>query len=138
MLKKIIVVIFFLTCFSLYSQRTEFMEKEVARKEYQVSVFQKSCQIQEIENGFTIRAGELYEEYLKLTPGQRNENAYRKLEKAFIFYRLALGLNDLEKSQKRHQYQVESLQLAREELEELNNQLEMLKEEISHENESDN
>lgn len=109
------------------------LAQELLIRQYQLESLQKSCIEQGISSQFTDGADAIYYDFLQSKTEGFNETAFKNLDKAFIYYRLAMGLHDLEKSRERHERQVESLRLAREEMEKLLLDLAALKKELQNE-----
>lgn len=96
-------------------------------------MLKKSCERQKLKSTLTKKADKLYEEYQELKERNKEKRLHKNIDKAFILYRLALSLNDLEQSKKQHERQVESLQLTRKQLEYLKEELHDLKLELKYE-----
>ncbi len=132
MKKKLIcfITLMFLS-FNLFSiSNKKLLEQELARKEYQVKVLKKSCEEYQLESVLTTEADKLYEEYLELKKKNKEKKLHNNIDKAFILYRLALSLHDLERSKEQHESQVESLRLTRKQLEYLKTEFDELKLEL--------
>ncbi|MBC8416581.1 MAG: hypothetical protein H8E11_09145 [Candidatus Cloacimonetes bacterium] len=124
------IVLMFLS-FNLFCVSSrKLLKQELARNEYQVKVLKKSCERQKLESTLTKKADGLYAEYQELKERNKEKRLHINIDKAFILYRLALSLNDLEQSKKQHERQVESLQLTRKQLEYLKEELKELKLEL--------
>ena len=106
------------------------LKQELARKEYQVKVLKKSCERQKLESTLTKKADVLYAEYQELKERNKEKRLHINIDKAFILYRLALSLYDLERSQEQHDRQVESLKITRKQLEYLKEDFKELKLEL--------
>ncbi len=135
MRKEIVLILFLFLLFSevFCISSSKLLKQELARKEYQVKVLKKSCERQKLKSTLTKKADKLYVEYQELKERNREKRLHKNIDKAFILYRLALSLNDLEQSKKQHERQVESLQLTRKQLEYLKEELQELKLELKYE-----
>ncbi|MCD4796295.1 MAG: hypothetical protein K8R49_03875 [Candidatus Cloacimonetes bacterium] len=135
MRKKVVFILFIFLLFSevFCISSSKLLKQELARKEYQVKVLKKSCERQKLKSTLTKKADKLYEEYQELKERNKEKRLHKNIDKAFILYRLALSLNDLEQSKKQHERQVESLQLTRKQLEYLKEELHDLKLELKYE-----
>ena len=124
------IVLMFLS-FNLFCvSNRKLLKQELARKEYQVKVLKKSCERQKLESILTKKADVLYAEYQELKERNKEKRLHINIDKAFILYRLALSLYDLERSKEQHERQVESLQLTRKQLEYLKEDFKELKLEL--------
>ena len=132
MKKKLIcfIVLLFLS-FNLFGvSNKKLLKQELARKEYQVKVLKKSCEEHKLESILTREADLLYFEYLEFKKMNKESKLHNNIDKAFILYRLALSLYDLEISKKQHDKQVESLIITRKQLEYIKEEFEELKLEL--------
>ena len=132
MKKKLIcfIVLLFLS-FNLFSvSNKKLLKQELARKEYQVKVLKKSCEEHKLDSILTKEADLLYYEYLEFKKMNKESKLHNNIDKAFILYRLALSLYDLEMSKKQHDKQVESLIITRKQLEYIKDEFEELKLEL--------
>jgi len=132
MKKKFIcfIVLLFLS-FNLFSvSNKKLLKHELARKEYQVKVLKKNCEEHELESILTKEADQLYYEYLEFKKMNKESKLHNNIDKAFILYRLALSLFDLEISKKQHNKQLESLKITRQQLEYIKEEFEELKLEL--------
>ena len=132
MKKKFIcfIVLLFLS-FNLFSvSNKKLLKQELARKEYQVKVLKKSCEEHKLESVIVNEADLLYEEYQEFKKKNKENKLHNNIDKAFILYRLALSLYDLEISEKQHGKQVESLIITRKQLEYIKEEFEELKLEL--------
>ncbi len=124
------IVLMFLS-FNLFCVSSrKLLKQELARKEYQVKVLKKSCERQKLESILTKKADVLYAEYQELKERNKEKRLHINIDKAFILYRLALSLYDLERSQEQHDRQVESLKITRKQLEYLKEDFKELKLEL--------
>ena len=124
----ILLMFFSFNLFCISSRKL--LKQELARKEYQVKVLKKSCEEHKLESTLVKRANLLYEEYQELKKKNKEKKLHKNIDKAFILYRLALSLYDLERSKEQHNRQVESLKLTRKQLEYLKDELHELKLEL--------
>jgi len=129
--RLICLVVIFLLSFNLFcvSNKT-LLEQELARKEYQVEVLKKSCAEHKLDSTITQKADLLYNEYIQYKKRKQEKKLHNNIDKAFILYRLALSLYDLDESKERHARQVESLRLTRKQLEYLKAERDELKLEL--------
>ena len=129
--RLICLVVIILLSFNLFCvSNKKLLEQELARKEYQVKVLKKSCEEHKLDSTITKKADLLYEEYMQLKKKNKEIEIYKNIDKAFILYRLALSLYDLDKSKEQHARQVESLRLTRKQLEYLKADFNKLKLEL--------
>ena len=132
MKKKLIcfILLLFLS-FNLFSiSNKKLLKQELARKEYQVKVLKKSCEEHKLDSILTKEADLLYYKYLEFKKINKESRLHNNIDKAFILYRLALSLYDLEISKKQHNKQLESLIITRKQLEYLKTEFEELKLEL--------
>ena len=132
MKKKLIyfIVLMFLS-FNLFSiSNKKLLKQELARKEYQVKVLKKSCVEHKLESIIVKEADLLYYEYLEYKKVNKESKLQNNIDKAFILYKLALSLHDLDRSKEQHSRQVESLKLTRKQLEYITEEFEELKLEL--------
>ena len=121
------IVLLFLS-FNLFCVSSrKLLKQELARKEYQVKVLKKSCEEHKLESK---KADLLYKEYRELKEKNKEKKLHKNIDKAFILYRLALSLYDLERSKEQHDRQVESLRITRKQLEYLKDDFKELKLEL--------
>ncbi|MBN1326581.1 MAG: hypothetical protein JW996_01395 [Candidatus Cloacimonetes bacterium] len=113
---NLIILIFLSMITILSSQELDLIQQELLVKEYQVMVLKLSCLEQNIDTSFTRKADNMYNETLQIAENDHTQ-IFQNLDYAFILYRLALGIKDLEESNFRHSNQIESLKLARKQLE---------------------
>jgi len=132
MKKKVIyLVVIILLSSNLFSvSNKKLLEQELARKEYQVDVLKKSCAEHKLNSTLTQKADLLYDEYMQYKKRNQEKKLHKNIDKAFILYRLALSLYDLERSEEQHERQVESLRLTRKQLEYLKTERDKLKLEL--------
>jgi len=124
------ILLLFLS-FNLFSiSNKKLLEQELARKEYQVKVLKKSCEEHKLDSILTREADLLYYEYLEFKEINKERKLHNNIDKAFILYRLALSLFDLEISKKQHNKQLESLIITRKQLEYIKKEFEELKLEL--------
>lgn len=124
------IVLMFLS-FNLFCVSSrKLLKQELARKEYQVKVLKKSCEEHKLESTLTKKADVLYAEYQELKKRNKEKKLHNNIDKAFILYRLALSLYDLERSKEQHDRQVESLRITRKQLEYLKDDFKELKLEL--------
>ena len=102
-------------------------ERELATNRYQAGVLKRSCKEQEIANSLTHRADSLYIVATDFERSFRPEKAINALDHAIVIYSLALAQRDLDESKARHQKQVESLEMTKQQLEYSRRLLEELK-----------
>jgi hypothetical protein len=132
MKKKLIcfIVLMFLSINLFCVSSSKLLKQELARKEYQVKVLKKSCEEHKLESILIKKADLLYKEYRKLKEKNKEKKLHKNIDKAFILYRLALSLYDLERSKEQHDRQVESLRITRKQLEYLKDDFKELKLEL--------
>ena len=132
MKKKLIyfILLLFLSCNLFSVSNKKLLKQELARKEYQVKVLKKSCEEHKLESVIVREADLLYEEYQKFKKMNKEDKLHNNIDKAFILYRLALSLHDLDRSKEQHSRQVESLKLTRKQLEYITEEFEELKLEL--------
>lgn len=129
--KLICLVVIILLSLNLISVSNKILlEQELARKEYEVDVLKKSCAEHELDSTLIQKADLLYDEYMQYKQRNQETKLHNNIDKAFILYRLALSLHDLERSKEQHERQVESLSLTRKQLEYLKAELDELKLEL--------
>ncbi len=92
-------------------------ERELASNRYQAGVLKKSCSEQNIQNALTHEADSLYVVATEYERTKRPEKAINALDRAVVIYSLALAQRDLDESKKRHESQIESLEMTKKQLE---------------------
>lgn len=129
--KLICFIVLSLLSFNLFCVSSrKLLKQELARKEYQVKVLKKSCEEHKLESILIEKADLLYKEYRELKKKNKEKKLHKNIDKAFILYRLALSLYDLERSKEQHDRQVESLRITRKQLEYLKDDFKELKLEL--------
>ncbi len=116
-MRNIIIIVVSILILAACSAAKTLEERELATNRYQAGVLKRSCSEQSITNALTHEADSLYVVASEFERSFRPEKAILALDRAIVIYSLALAQRDLDESQKRHQNQVESLEMTKKQLE---------------------
>ncbi len=116
-MKKIVFFFLSLIILAACSATKTLEERELATNRYQAGVLKRSCVEQNISNALTTEADSLYLVGTEFERTFRPEKAIAAMDRAIVIYSLALAQRDMDESQQRHHNQVESLEMAKKQLE---------------------